>query len=299
VSARDPNLIIAGVNKAGTTSVFSYLGQHPDICGSAVKETCYFLPLRYGEELEPLERYRAHFGRCGHPVRLEATPGYFYGGEALAERIAATLDGVRVLLMFREPVDRLRSFFTFQQSMLALEADLTLEAYVERCLALSDEELGRRDRNPWFGVEGGRYDRHFPAWSRTFGDRLKVVFFEELRSDRRALLLDLCRWLELDPTPFESAELGIENRTVGFRNPALQRLALAANRRGERLWRRAPAVKRLLKRGYRALNGRAAARGDDAALRARLEALYQPHNRAFAEQLRAHGAGPLPTWLEG
>ena len=35
-------LLIAGVNKAGTTSVFQYLSSHPDVCGSAVKETKFF-----------------------------------------------------------------------------------------------------------------------------------------------------------------------------------------------------------------------------------------------------------------
>ena len=45
---RLPNLVIAGVPKAGTTSLFNYLAQHPDICPSDVKETRYFEPLRYG-----------------------------------------------------------------------------------------------------------------------------------------------------------------------------------------------------------------------------------------------------------
>ena len=36
------NLIIAGVTRAGTTSLFEALAWHPDICGSAAKETHYF-----------------------------------------------------------------------------------------------------------------------------------------------------------------------------------------------------------------------------------------------------------------
>ncbi len=33
-----PNLIIAGVGKAATTSLFAYLSAHPDICPARVKE---------------------------------------------------------------------------------------------------------------------------------------------------------------------------------------------------------------------------------------------------------------------
>ena len=40
--------IIAGVNKAGTTSLFVSLSTHPDVAPSSIKETRFFLPARYG-----------------------------------------------------------------------------------------------------------------------------------------------------------------------------------------------------------------------------------------------------------
>ena len=36
------NAIIAGVTKAGTTSLFQYLHAHPDVCPSSTKETLFF-----------------------------------------------------------------------------------------------------------------------------------------------------------------------------------------------------------------------------------------------------------------
>jgi hypothetical protein len=55
------NLIIAGINKAGSTSLFHYLSAHPDVSGSIDKETCYFLPLLYSESLAPIAEYEAQF----------------------------------------------------------------------------------------------------------------------------------------------------------------------------------------------------------------------------------------------
>ena len=52
---RLPNLVVIGVSKAGTTSLFEYLGRHRDVGLSDLKELRYFTPLRYGE---PLERLR-------------------------------------------------------------------------------------------------------------------------------------------------------------------------------------------------------------------------------------------------
>ncbi|RMF23048.1 MAG: sulfotransferase, partial [Cyanobacteria bacterium J083] len=37
-----PNFVIAGVQKAGTTSVYNYLSQHPEVYMSPVKETNFF-----------------------------------------------------------------------------------------------------------------------------------------------------------------------------------------------------------------------------------------------------------------
>ena len=67
--------VIAGVNKAGTTSLFVSLSEHPDVVASAVKETRYFLPARWGAPLEPASVWDSYFAaHPDRPVRLEATP---------------------------------------------------------------------------------------------------------------------------------------------------------------------------------------------------------------------------------
>src|SRR3954454_22208791 len=83
--SRLANLVVIGVNKAGTTSLFDYLGRHPDIGLSGRKELRYFTPLRYGEPLEPVASYAEHFRHClEERFAVEATPGYFYGGRTRA-----------------------------------------------------------------------------------------------------------------------------------------------------------------------------------------------------------------------
>lgn len=51
-----PSLIIAGAPKCGTTSLFDYLIRHPDIGGSSVKETHYFMDCNY-----PLYNSKANY----------------------------------------------------------------------------------------------------------------------------------------------------------------------------------------------------------------------------------------------
>ena len=294
-----PDVVIAGVNKAGTTSLYSYLTGHPNVCGSSVKETCFFLPIRYGREPESLDTYRGYFAAC-RPGQLavEATPGYFYGGAALARAIDRSVPGVRVVIVLREPVARLISFFRFQQSMLHLPGDLGLAEYVAACDAHDESELLHdQSLNPWFGVLGGFYDRWLPAWTDTFGDRLRIMFADGLGADAVAAMVSLAEWLALDPAPFTAATLRRENATTGFRNRGLQQAALSVNARLETFWRRHPALKGSLRSLYQRVNAGAAADGPDEALRAQLEARYRSSLQQTGAQLRAVGIDDLPAWL--
>src|SRR5690348_13644789 len=102
-----PNAVIAGVNKAGTTSLFHALAAHPDVTASKVKETHFFDPLKYGEPTPPLQEYARFFPReATTPVVLEATPGYFYGGDPLATALREALPDARVVVVLREPGER-------------------------------------------------------------------------------------------------------------------------------------------------------------------------------------------------
>jgi hypothetical protein len=111
--------VIAGVNKTGTTSLFVSLSTHPAIAPSAMKETRYFLPARYGQPLDAPSEWEHYFtnARAGQ-LRLEDTPSYFYGGAEVATAIADHLTNVKVIVLFREPVGRAVSFFTYQKVRL-------------------------------------------------------------------------------------------------------------------------------------------------------------------------------------
>src|SRR3954453_7759178 len=94
VADRPTDVLIAGVNKAGTTSLFVSLSEHPRVAPSAVKETRFFLPARYGKTVPPEDVYDQYFTVLPDTrARLEATPSYFYGGGSLARVIDERLPG--------------------------------------------------------------------------------------------------------------------------------------------------------------------------------------------------------------
>jgi len=132
-----PNLVIAGVAKAGTTSLFRYLAQHPEVCPSSVKEARYFTALRYGEPLAPVADYARLFASCrGETYRMEATPGYFPGGRVVAQAIDELLPGSRVVVSLRDPVQRCWSWYRFVKSTARIPEQMGFPAYLDRCAEL-------------------------------------------------------------------------------------------------------------------------------------------------------------------
>ncbi len=180
--------VIAGVNKAGTTSLFVSLSTHPDVAPSAVKETRYFLPACYGQALEPFTTYQDYFDDAGdRPVRLEATPSYFYGGAAVATKMSELLTNPRVLLILREPVSRALSFFAYQKIRLRFPADLSIADYLAAADALGEDDFRDPENEKYMAFRGGLLRRLLAGMARDLRHRpapCRVVRGARLRSGR-------------------------------------------------------------------------------------------------------------------
>lgn len=295
---RLPNLVIVGVSKAGTTSLFSYLGQHPEICASDVKEPRYFTPLRYGEELEPADTYSPHFRHCnGRAYAMEATAGYFYGGETLARGLGETCPEARTLVSLREPEARCWSFFQFVRAKTRIPKDMTFDAYLDRCEELRRAGVGDTYENKAFmGLTGGCYAEWLDAWVGEFGERFRVVFFDDVAEDPRGAVKGICEWLDIDSDVVDEFQFLVENKTEQYRNKVLQRAGITLNRRAESFFRRHETTKRTLRRYFYGVNKASSSAKMSTAQRARLTDFYRPYNKRLSEQLSAVGLSIPASW---
>ena len=290
--------VIAGVNKAGTTSLFASLSAHPDVAPASIKETRYFLPARYGESLDPISVYDGYFADAAPgAVRLEATPSYLYGTSAVARAIDDALPDPRVLVMLREPVARAISFFRYQKARLRLPVDLTLAGYLTEADALAEADFGDPENEKFMAYRGGLYADFIPSWLEQFGpDRVRFVFFEDLLGDPLPTLRGVVSWLELDSTVIGADDLSSENRTTGYKSGALQRVALSGNDRFEAFFRRHMGLKRRLRSLYYAMNGQHPQDDVEDDARDALAARYTAPNAALAALFTPLGVA-LPDWL--
>lgn len=277
------NFVICGTEKAGTTSIFTYLSEHPDVCGSNVKETNFFRDHFVGNSSVDTSRYSSYFDRyAGEKILMEASPGYLAGGADVARRMHSTVPNAKLLFVLRDPIYRLYSSFNFHAGKLNLPADLTFEEYIKKCLKYSDggrgaEELGIGE---WYlkAAEHGKYSDYLGEFLSLFDkENIKIMFFEDFNSNPSVFMRELCEFLSLDDEFFKTYGFKKINATFSGKVRWLHKLAVLANEKSERFLRQRPNLKQALVSTYKKLN-QAREGYDDMSSDARssLVAYYQP-----------------------
>jgi hypothetical protein len=165
-----PNFLIIGAMKAGTTSLYHYLKQHPQVFMSEPKELHFFV-----EELnwhQGWRWYQDHFAGAAGAVAIgEASASYAkYPIHAdVPERISHFLPEVRLIYVVRQPIERIRSEYV-HQVLMGRERDPIDRAVINNPQYVNHSRYS-------FQIE--QYLRHFTS------DQLLVITSEQLRSQRK------------------------------------------------------------------------------------------------------------------
>jgi len=213
-----PNFLIIGAQRAGTTSLFNYLKQHPDIYGSKMKEPRFFLfdgenPKFDGPEKEKsaarfqelrqisitnFQDYCELFhAATGQKAIGEASPHYLYCPRA-AERIRHYLPDTKIIAILRDPVERAYSNFFLQGP------SAKMQSIAKFAQAVREEENHRLD-DIWDGaihyVRKGFYYTQLMRYYKAFNqNRIRVYLHSDMRDNPHGLLQDIFRFLEVDDT---------------------------------------------------------------------------------------------------
>ncbi len=231
-----PQFFIAGVPKAGTTSLYAALVRHPELFLPTVKEPKFFLsdgpPPRHGgpgdaqtyqEHIWRRDEYEALFEPAG-PDRLrgEATPFYLYD-RAAQERIHRLVPQAKLILVLRDPVDRAYSNWSHLWSAgLEPEADF---------LTACEREPERRAAgwaDIWHYQAMGSYGSQLrDLFTRFDRDQVLILRYRDLHDDPVDTLDTVCRFLGVSTGLLEQAPReNVRAYVADTRSNALLRFAL-------------------------------------------------------------------------
>jgi len=229
-----PNFLIIGAAKAGTTSLHHYLRQHPDVF-MAPREPRYFA--RAGADADhPVVRTREAYEQLFAGVTTEhaigeASPQYLHH-LAAPDEIAADLPDAKLIVSLRNPADRAYS------------------SYLGRLIAGGERRpAGEALRPGTLDFERSLYaaslSRYFERFDR---ERIKVILFDDLIRDARAVVRDLFEFLEID----SSAEVDVNMKHGAAAAPRSVPVNVA-------FWKAVEAVRAIVPRSMRGtgLAGRA------------------------------------------
>lgn len=270
---RAPNFFIAGTGKAGTTSLYRYLRQHPQIYMSPVKEPGFFaseirhadlspallryLRLRSGKQVpgQPQERlysswqeYLKLFQDATNEVAVgEATPAYLWS-ETAAANISARIPDAKIIMMLRDPAERAFSQYLHQVAVGLVSC--SFREHVEHCLANRDRTFSAYYPFLEVGLYRKQVQRYFDLFPR---DSVRIYWYEEDWREPARLLADIFQFLGVDPSfSADTSRKALERRAPRFPFAYHLAMRLDITHRFEQIvpgiWR-APIRKLLFKRG--------------------------------------------------
>ncbi|MCP4614778.1 MAG: sulfotransferase, partial [Planctomycetes bacterium] len=191
-----PNFLIIGAAKAGTTAIYAYMKQHPQIFMSPIKETNYFAydgkdaktflgRKAYNDfPIATIAEYAELFkGATNQLVIGEASPLYLESPLA-AGRIRELLPEVKLLAILRNPADR--AFSDYVMALRLGRGTLAVEDAFEE-----DEHYVQ------VGFYYDKLKRYFDLFPR---EQIKVCLYDDLNQDTLLVVQDIFEYLGVEQT---------------------------------------------------------------------------------------------------
>ncbi len=197
-----PDFLIIGAQKAGTTSLHSYLAQHPSLTPAwGRKELQYF---NFYYDRHSPEWYLSHFPykfQRKNTLLFEATPDYLMH-DVVPERIRNELGPTKLIAILREPTGRAYSawrmwhHFAESKPHLAFKAD---NRSFSEAIAQELEDPQMQQHRHFHYVAAGRYAEQLEAYLKYF-DRCEMLIlnYAEMERDLGQFLRRICRFLAVE-----------------------------------------------------------------------------------------------------
>lgn len=211
------NLFIVGAMKCGTTSLYEYLMQHPDIYFPLEKKEMNYFATDLQEiphndpgayHLHDIkliyrhEDYEKYYEKCNSSTYLgDASPEYLYYYKS-AEAIYKYNPSAKIIISIRNPIDR--AFSAYMHLRKNLITNLSFVDVIQQC-----EENKTKNYLPiWDLIGAGMYYESVNHYMEVFGkENVHVILFDDLRNDSMLVMGKICDFLHIKGMKFETHKI--------------------------------------------------------------------------------------------
>ena len=216
-----PNLYIVGAPKSGTTSLYHYLNQHPDInipnkeprflinnIINSVSEDDPIKPYLIRSSILDKNEYNSLYSGLKEKIICDASTQYLYHYSHVIPKIKQ-LKGPspKIIILLRNPIDRAFSNYSHISSTFE---NLSFDK------AIKQETIRRQKgfNSFWFYIGLSTYADSVRAYKDSF-DNVKVVLFEDFINNTNLTLIDILDFLEVDNS-FKFSNFMINKKSTGI-----------------------------------------------------------------------------------
>jgi Sulfotransferase domain len=228
-----PNFFIVGAAKAGTTSMYYWLKDHPDVYVPILKEPSYFV---HGYGFSNWDEYLKLFEPGKGKKAIGDTSATYLAAPESPEWLHKVFGPIKIIIILRNPVERAHSLY----SWMVMEGYEWLETF-EKALAEEENRFPNKEfywKNPeyfwdYIYFRSGLYYEQVKRYLDTFGPELvRIYLFDELVQTPAKIYADICSYLGL-VTEFQPS-FGRRNpsripRFIGFQHFLRTKLFLKTN----------------------------------------------------------------------
>lgn len=231
-----PNFLLIGAAKAGTTSLYYYLKQHPEIYvpSGYHKEPEFFAlegePLEYPgpkgtykmkSSINDLESYCTLFEKVTTEKAIgEASTLYIYSEQA-PERIQHYIPEAKLIAILRDPVERAFSHYLFWASQ-GFEPDTDFD--FNKAIQAEEKRIDQGWSHNWHYIKRGFYYTQLKRYFDRFDtSQIKIYLYEDLIQAKLAVAQDIFDFLGVDKT-FTPDFTKIHNKTEVPKNRTVNTL---------------------------------------------------------------------------
>jgi len=192
-----PNFFIIGAPKAGTSSLYSYLKDVPRIYMSPIKEPRFFnknIPKNSNlHVIKDKKKYLHLFEKVtDEKIIGEASPSYL-GDPDAPHLIHEVSPHAKILISLRDPVERLISDYFMFKRLGRMKSSFENIFIKKECTNKEKDLANQRFK---IGLYFENIKRYFDVFGR---DQVKVIIFEEFVNDEKSTILEILKFLEIEP----------------------------------------------------------------------------------------------------